>query len=174
MNWNEKGGKIFIILCNHERRIPMNYYFGFSIYGLIIFLLPMVPNLFYFIRPVPYTLGNNDNKHVLLDIIENICRVIFFTMLILVVSRKAIEIQSMYIIWIVLMLILYYVFWGFFFKGKVNLIIILGLAIFPVAYFILSEIWLHNYIAIIPTGLFGIVHVIISYRDFEFNSKKEN
>ncbi|MBL4933281.1 hypothetical protein [Clostridium paridis] len=150
----------------------MNYYFGFSFYGLIIFLLPMIPNLFYFIKPVPYTLGNNENKHVLLDIIENIFRVVFFTMLILVVSEQAIKIHSTHIIWIVIILLLYYVFWGFFFIGKVNLIIILGLAIFPVTYFILSEIWLHNYIAIIPTGLFGIIHVIISYSDYEFNDKR--
>ncbi|MDD7794286.1 hypothetical protein [Clostridium sp. 'White wine YQ'] len=150
----------------------MNYYFGFSFYGLIIFLLPMIPNLFYFIRPVPYTLGNNENKHVMLDIIENICRVLFFSMLILVVSRQAIEVHSTYIILIAIMLLLYDVFWGFFFIGKVNLIIILGLAIFPVAYFILAEIWLYNYFAIIPTGLFGIVHVLISYRDYEFNKKE--
>jgi hypothetical protein len=134
----------------------------------------MIPNLFYFIKPVPYTLGNSENKHVLLDIIENIFRVLFFTMLILVVSKQTIEIKSMYIIWIAVMLILYYVFWRFFFKGKVNLIIILGLAIFPVIYFILSEIWLNNYIAIIPTVLFGVVHVIISYRDFEFNKQLQN
>jgi hypothetical protein len=29
----------------------MNYYFGFSWMGLIVFLLPMIPNIFYFLIP---------------------------------------------------------------------------------------------------------------------------
>lgn len=39
----------------------------------------------------------------------------------------------------------------------------LGMAVLPVVYFILAEIWLQNYLAIIPTVLFGIVHVINTY-----------
>jgi hypothetical protein len=41
------------------------------------------------------------------------------------------------------------------------------MAIFPVIYFILKEMWLANYIAIITTVLFGMVHVIITYMSFQ-------
>ena len=67
-----------------------------------------------------------------------------------------------------IMLIFYYILWIFYFRDKANLLILLGLAVLPVVYFILAEMWLHNYLAIIPTAFFGIVHVTITYIDFQF------
>ncbi|MBU5593517.1 hypothetical protein KQI89_17425 [Clostridium sp. MSJ-4] len=142
----------------------MNYHFGFSWTGFIIFLLPMIPNVFYFLIP---TSGNNVNRHLILDVLEHGSQAIFIFLLIFVIRKQTSEILCAYTIAMAIILIFYYVLWIFYFIGKVNLLILLGMAVLPVAYFILAEMWLHNYLAIIPTVIFGIVHVIITYMDFK-------
>lgn len=144
----------------------MNYHFGFSLKGFIIFLLPMIPNLFYFLIPASDTTGNSVNSHIILDILEHGSQAVFFFMIIFIIRKQTYENICSYTVGMAIMLLFYYVFWFFCFTGKSNLIILLAMAILPVIYFILAEIWLNNYLAIIPTIIFGIVHVIITYMDF--------
>ena len=144
----------------------MNYYFGFSWKGLIVFLLPMIPNIFYFLFPAPEGAGNIANNHMILDVLEHGSQAIFIFMLIFVISKQTSKIQSPYTVGMAILLLFYFVLWILYFTGKANLIILLGMAILPVVYFILAEIWLYNYLAIIPTVLFGIVHVIITYINY--------
>jgi hypothetical protein len=144
----------------------MNYSFGFSWKGLLVFLLPMIPNLFYFLIPVANKSVSTANKSNFLDLLEHASQAIFIFMLIFVVSKKASEVLCTYTFGMVILLLFYYVLWIIYFTGNANLVILLGLAILPVVYFILSEFWLHNYLAIIPTTFFGIVHVIITYRNY--------
>lgn len=144
----------------------MSYHFGFSWKGLIVFLLPMIPNMFYLLIPQVDRLGNQENSHLLLDILEHGSQAIFIFLLIFFVNKQRSEMIGPYTIGMAVMLIFYLILWIFYFMGNVNLIFLLGMAVFPVVYFILAEIWLHNYIAIIPTVIFGIVHVIITYIDY--------
>ncbi|MEW9096465.1 MAG: hypothetical protein AB2417_15410 [Clostridiaceae bacterium] len=145
----------------------MSYDFGFSWKGFIVFLLPMIPNISYFLIPSSDVSGNNINSHLILDVLEHESQVIFIFMLIFLISKQTSEILCPYTIAMAIMLIFYYILWIFCFTGKTNLLILLGMAVIPVGYFILAEIWLHNYLAIIPTVLLGIVHVIITYMDFQ-------
>ncbi|WP_315122000.1 hypothetical protein [uncultured Clostridium sp.] len=145
----------------------MNYHFGFSWNGFIVFLLPMIPNIFYFLMPSSDVSGNNVNSHLILDILEHGSQAIFIFLLIFVIRKQASEILCSYTIGMGIMLIVYYMLWILCFTGKANLVILLGMAVLPVGYFILAEMWLHNYLAIIPKAFFGIVHVIITYMDFQ-------
>lgn len=52
-------------------------------------------------------------------------------------------------------------------KEKRNMFIINGLAVVPVLYFLVSEYWLFNYPAMIPTIVFGIFHTIITSIDYK-------
>jgi len=90
---------------------------------------------------------------------------IFILLLVFLVSKKDSPILSPYTIYIAILLISYYALWIFCFADNKNLTILLGMAVLPVAYFILAEIWLHNFPAIIPTVIFGIAHIIITYID---------
>ena len=144
----------------------MNYKFGFSWNGFIVFLLPMIPNIFYFLIPVSDVSKNNVNSHLILNVLEHGSQAIFIFLLIFVIRKQTSEILCPYTIVMSIMLIFYYVLWIFYFTGNANLVILLGMAILPVVYFISAEMWLHNYLAIIPTILFGIVHVIITYNGF--------
>jgi len=70
------------------------------------------------------------------------------------------------VIGMVIFLLSYYVLWILLFMGRKDFIVLICMAVFPVVYFILSEIWLHNFPAILPTVIFGIAHLIITYMDF--------
>ncbi|WP_315121961.1 hypothetical protein [uncultured Clostridium sp.] len=145
----------------------MNYHFGFSWKGFIVFLLPMIPNIFYFLMPSSDVSGNNVNGHLILDVLEHGSQAMFIFLLIFVIRKQTSEILCTYTIGMEIMLIFYYVLWIFCFVGKANLVILLGMAVIPVVYFVLAEMWLHNYLAIIPTAFLGIVHVIITYMNFK-------
>ena len=143
---------------------------GFSWKGLIIFLLPMIPNVFYFLIPASDVSGNNVNTHLILDVFEHGSQAIFIFLLIFVTRKQTSEILCPYTIGMAIMLIFYYLLWIFCFTGKANLGILLGMAVLPVVYFIFAEMWLHNYLAIIPTAIFGVIHVIITYMDFSIKT----
>ena len=143
----------------------MDYSIGFSIKGLIVFLLPMIPNLFYFWLPKTGDRMKNVKKHMVLDMVEHGCQGIFILLLIFLVNGKDSPVQSPYTLLFGIILILYFELWFFYFTGRKKLPILLGLAILPVIYFILAEIWLYNFPAVIPTVVFGSAHVIITYLD---------
>lgn len=144
----------------------MNYSFGFSWKGFLIVLLPMIPNIFYFMFPNAISSGKMESSHLILDIIEHGSQLIYIALLIFMITNRYVYIQSNYVIGMAIFLLSYYALWILLFAGNKNLIILICMAIFPVVYFILAEIWLYNFPAIVPTAIFGIVHVIITYIDF--------
>ena len=139
---------------------------GFSWKGLVVFLLPMLPNIFFFILQDPNGSTLVNNNHFLLDIIEKGSQTIFFALLIFGVSKKVSPVLCGYTIFMAILLLSYYGFWTAYFTTGTNFIVIMLMAIFPVVYFILAEIWLHNLLAIAPLTIFGIVHIIITYMDY--------
>jgi len=141
-------------------------HFAFSLKGLIIFLLPMIPNLFFFLLPSPTGVASSVSAPKILDFLEHGSQGLFIFSLIFFVSSKASQLNSPYTIAMGIMLGLYYLLWVFYFTNHVTLLIQLGLAVFPVIYFILGELWLHNPIAVIPTLFFGIFHVIITISNY--------
>jgi hypothetical protein len=146
----------------------LNYAFGFSAKGLIIFLLPMIPNLLYFLLPKKSNaFGNGYNKHIVLDIIEHGSQAVFVLMLVFLLNRQSSPVFSPYTLSFGIALIIYYILWGIYFSGNNKLFVLLGLAVIPVVYFILAEVWLHNLPAVIPTVIFGMVHSIITYIDWK-------
>jgi hypothetical protein len=139
---------------------------GFSWKGLVVFLLPMIPNILYFM--LPSSKGSQViPKHLSLDIIEHGSQAIFVVVLLFFVSKKASPIQSTYTIVMVILLAIYFGCWGAYYLIGQNLIMLLTMAVIPVVYFILAEMWLYNYSAIVPTLIFGIVHTVITYMDYQ-------
>jgi len=144
----------------------MDYYWGFSWKGFLVVLLPMIPNILYFAIPKLISTGGSGESHKVLDLIEHGSQFVYMALLVIVVSKQVIPFTSNYIIGMAIFLIAYYVLWILLFAGYKNILVLLCMAIFPVVYFILAEMWLFNYLAIVPTAIFGIVHTIITYKDF--------
>lgn len=145
----------------------MGYSFGFSWKGLLAFLLIMIPNMFYFFVPNLAASGRATSNHLIWDIIEHVSQAIFIILLMFLVNKQDSPMVSPYTVCMAILLLSYYVLWTFYFTGNKNLVILLGMATLPVAYFALAEIWLHILPAIIPTAIFGFVHIVITYMDFQ-------
>lgn len=148
----------------------MEYSFGFSWKGFLIVFLPMIPNFFYFLFPNAMSSESTGINHLVLDIIEHGSQAIFIALLITLSRKNNVPMRSNYIIGMALFLLSYYILWVLLFMGNKNLIVLMCMAIFPVIYFVLSEMWLKNHPAILPTMIFGFVHVIITYKDFHGNT----
>lgn len=141
--------------------LRLEYAWGFSWRGLIVFLLVMLPNVLYFWLPAPEMKGKSRGPKVL-TYLEHGSQAVFLLFLILLTTPEESPIQSPYVVWMGVLLAMYYLLWGFFFAKRMSLPVWLGLAVFPVAYFMLAELWLHIHIALIPTAIFGIAHLILS------------
>jgi hypothetical protein len=139
---------------------------GFSWKGLVVFLLPMLPNILFFILPDPNCPRLVTNNHLILNVIEHGSQAIFFALLIFGISKKVSPILCGYTIFMAILLLSYYGLWIAYFTTGTNFIMLMLMAIFPVIYFILAEIWLDNLLAIAPLTIFGIVHIIITYMDY--------
>ena len=125
----------------------MNLSFNFSMGGFLLVLLPMLPNVLYFIFLEKFGSETSPNSHRTLDMIEHDAQFIFIGFL-----------------------IFYYLLWGLLFLGRKTLTILLAMSIVPVIYFILGAILLRNFLAIIPMIIFLIFHVLITY--FNYKSSK--
>ena len=154
----------------------MNMYLGFSFIGLIVFLLPMIINIFYVIFPPQINgmdIGTQNKKFPILEMIENVTRIAYAALLCVLVSRRSLEYTSPLLYISIVFLILYYIVWiRYFMSGRNSrilgtkfLFIPMPLAVFPVLYFIFAALWMNNYIATGVMIVFGIVHNIISYQN---------
>lgn len=141
---------------------------GFSWKGLVIFLLPMLPNILFFVQKNPNSSMDITNNHLLLDIIEHGSQGIYVAILIFIVSKKESPILSGYMVLIIPFLLAYFGLWVAYFTIGANFTMLMLMAIIPVIYFIISEIWLHNLMAVVPTVFFGATHIIITYMDYHY------
>lgn len=139
-----------------------NYSIGFNWIGLLIFLLPILPNVLYFIFPEQTGIPESRKGHLALEIFMFIFQFLFVAMLILLKGKSNPSIFSPFCGLIILLLIIYYVMSGLCFTGNASSAILLGMAIFPLLYFTIAQIWLNISIVIIPTVVYGVLHIVVS------------
>ena len=137
---------------------------GFSLFGLIAFLLQELPYLPWLMFPPKNNpLENNIPQNVFFGTIEKIGGVLTVALLMLVIQKfnTQKDFKNKYFLIAVLCLIIYYVCWILYFNGITNVwLIIIGLtAIVPMYYFFVA-MWLKNYVAVIASILFFIGHTI--------------
>ena len=145
----------------------------FSVIGLIIFLLPMLINVVYFMVAPKGESKVESNGVNVIEIIEQGSRMLFAITICFLVSNKEVNFKSPFLYISLLFLVLYYIVWIRYFIGGMNenllgvsfLFIPIPLAIFPVLYFIFASLWMNNYIATGIMIIFGISHFIVSYQN---------
>jgi len=151
-------------------------HFGFSWVGLIVFLLPMIINVFYVIFPPKSNGGEGDTqnkKFPILEAIEHGTRITYAVVLWILISNQSLNYTNPLLYISIVFLVLYYIVWIRYFIGGRDikllgtkfLFIPMPLAVFPVLYFIFASLWMNNYIATGVMLVFGIVHNIISYQN---------
>lgn len=154
--------------------------FGFSYIGLIIFILPMLINIVYFILPPINGEQEQENNNKFLEMIEQGSRVIFAVLICILINNTQLNYRSCLLYLSILFLILYYIVWIRYFingrdvkmLGKRFFFVPMPLAVFPVLYFLFAALWMKNYIAALIMIVFGIAHNIISYKNLYYKEKE--
>lgn len=150
----------------------MQFSLGVSWIGLVIFALPMLPNVLFFLFPPKGEQEQAKEGGRLLGLLENVGRVAYLLLIIFVLSGKEITLLNPVAIAILCFLILYYILWMRYFLadreisllGKSFFGIPVPMAVFPILYFILAALWLGNLPALVAAIIFGFAHIVNSYR----------
>lgn len=142
----------------------------FSILGFIIFMLPVVINIPYFMCKKHEFVKKIDFQYRWIETIEAVMRVTYAVVICFTVSQKAVEYPSL-VMWIgIIFLILYYIVWIRYYIGGMSddllyksfIAVPIPLAVFPVLYYVCGALFLHNDIGVIVMFFFGIAHYTVS------------
>ncbi len=141
-----------------------NYAFGFSLVGLGLYALQLLPNVIWMLAPpANNVLTKNSSAYPILNIIEQVLGITTVAVLILVIDKGGGRNSSLYLGAAILFLLGYYVAWIFYYRGVVSPgLLILGIAAMPPLYFFFAGLWMKNYVALIPCVIFGVTHVAIT------------
>ena len=134
----------------------MDFHFGFSWTGLIVFLLPMIINIFYAVFP---PIGKNkeafkNKKHSVLEGVEQVSRIVFAILICILVSNRPLNYKNPLMFVAAAFLVFYIIVWLRYFIGG-RKIALLGesflmvsqpLAVFPILYFLFAALWMDKHL----------------------------
>lgn len=135
-----------------------------NIYGGIVVALMLIPNIIFAIKNKEQK--PNKSKKII-NIIEQISRYACIILMVLPFfvwefGFSPLEFMFVYIIGNVILLILYYIFWGLYSKrmaGKYAIV----LAVIPTLIFIVSAISVKHWALLVTAVIFGVSHIYVTY-----------
>lgn len=143
------------------------YRFSLEGWGLLAFLLVMVPNFIWFAVPAPNDVLRRDSVTPILDGIASVCQVLFAAALCLAANRKRERLRLTPLISAAIACgALYYTAWILYYLGIVNPAVILLLTVPPCLCFLFFALDRKNYIAAVPAAVFAVCHLLCSYMNF--------
>lgn len=155
----------------------MDVHFGFSWTGLVVFLLPMIINIFYAVSPPA---GKNkdafkNNKYPVLEGVEQISRIVYAILICVLVSNRPLNYRNPLMFVSGAFLLFYIIVYLRYFVGgrraallgESFLMISQPVAVFPVLYFLFAALWMDNPLAALVMVVFGVAHNIIVYRNLQ-------
>ena len=143
------------------------YRFGFDVWGLILFLLVMLPNFIWFAVPAPNDVLRAESVTPVADVIASVCQVLTVACLCFVINQERSKLRfSPLMIATVVCVVVYYVGWVLYYSGIVSAWVILLLTIPPCLAFLFFAIYKKTLIAVIPILVFTICHLIYGLVNF--------
>ena len=137
------------------------YRFGFDIFGLLLFLLVMIPNFIWFAVPAPNDVLRTESITPIIDVIGSVSQVVFIAAICILTRKDVDKIRfSKFIILSLAMVITYFIGWILYYNGIVNPIVITLLTIPPCMAFVIYTVDRKNVVATIPAIIFTVCHVI--------------
>lgn len=144
-----------------------NYKLSFDIYGLLLFLIIMIPNFIWFVLPAPNDVLRMDSVTEVIDTIASVCQVLMVIALCIFTNIKNHKFHiTPLIILVIICCLIYFANWVGYYVGIVNTGVILGLTIFPCLAFMFFAIDRKNIIAVVPISIFTICHLIYGVVNF--------
>lgn len=137
------------------------YEIGFSLKGLIAFLIIMLPNIFWMISPPTDGFLSTDSGNVaVLNIIMVISQWIMIALLIFLI-RKTGESEKGHIYQLIcgLCVSIYYISWALYYFNIVSPIMLVGMAVFPCCFFTSFILRQKTYPVLIPAAVFSFIHI---------------
>lgn len=143
------------------------YKLSFGIWGLLLFLIVMIPNFIWFVIPAPNDILRANSITETIDIVASVCQVLMIVALCIFRNRESKKLCiTPFMIISAGCCLLYFVSWIVYYGGIVNAIVILGLTIPPCLAFLFFAIDRKNGIALIPISVFTICHLIYGVVNF--------
>lgn len=143
------------------------YKFGFDIWGLIIFLIVMIPTFFWSLVPAPNDILRNESKTHFIDMIGSVCQVFFAAMICVLINKERKKlILSPLIIAAVISIITYFVGWVLYYCGNISPFVILMLTLPPCLAFLFFALDRRNMVAVIPIVCFTVCHLVYGVVNF--------
>lgn len=130
-------------------------------YGLLLFFLIMIPNFVWFMIKAPNDILRVESVTPTLDLIASIFQIIMAVFLCFSKDEN-----NKFNIYSIISVILYFLCWTLYYLGIINNIVIIGLCLFPCLSFLFYEAKIKNWIAMIPTIVFTILHLLYGIINF--------
>lgn len=143
------------------------YTMGFDPFGLCLFAVIMLPNLWWMAHPAPNDVLRVESATPVVDMIGSICQaaMVFCLCFIRRVDARPLRFSPLVVAAMVCVLV-YLAAWGCYYAGIAYPLVILLLTLVPCAAFILYLADRQNCIGLIPAALFTLCHVIFAIVNF--------
>ena len=139
------------------------YRFGFDVWGLILFLMVMLPNFIWFAVPAPNDVLRTESVTPIVDAIASVCQVLTVACLCFIINKERVKLRfSPLVIVAIVCVVVYYIGWVLYFTGNANTWVVLLLTIPPCLAFILFAADRKNFLAVIFAMAFAICHLIFA------------
>lgn len=148
-------------------KLLKKYRFGFDVWGLLLFLLVMLPNFIWFAVPAPNDVLRAESVTPIVDVMASICQVLTVASLCFLINEERGKLHfSPLVIAAVICVVVYYLGWALYYSGITNSWVILLLTLPPCLSFILFAADRKNLPAVLFASVFAVGHVIFGVVNF--------
>lgn len=135
-----------------------------NVIGIIIVAVMLIPNILYSVKNKK---SQNRYKNKIVNILEQIGRYISMILIIFPIGISGFSNVGCMLVYLIangVLLLLYLIVWLFYFRRK-SLHKVLLLSVIPTMIFLISGITLIHWGLIVSSVIFGISHIIITYKN---------
>lgn len=143
------------------------YKLSFEIWGLLLFLIVMIPNFIWFAIPAPNDILRAESITEMVDTVASVCQILMIVSICIFRNRESEKLCiSPFVIMVIVCCLLYVASWIAYYNGMTNAVVILGLTVPPCLTFLFFAIDRKNGIALIPVSIFTICHLVYGVVNF--------
>ena len=143
------------------------YRFGFDPWGLLLFLLVMLPNFIWFAVPAPNDILRADSATPVVDAIGSVFQVLTVACLCFVINKERDKLRFTPLVVIAIICIaVYYIGWALYYGSIANSWIILLLTVPPCLAFIFFASDRKNLLAVLFATAFAVCHLVFAVVNF--------
>lgn len=143
------------------------YKFGFDPWGLVLFLVVMLPTFFWFAVPAPNDILRTESVTPVADTIATVCQAMFVACMCFLINKERSKRRfSPWIIASIICVAVYYLGWVIYYCGNADPWVILLLTLPPCAAFVLFTLERKSLPAMVFAICFTVCHFIYGIVNF--------